>query len=68
MKFSIRDLMFVVVLVAMALGWWLDDVKLRNEIFQLEMRERLRYPDHTPPGLRLPLQPAREIPDKEPVD
>ena len=67
MKFSIRDLLLVTVIVALGLGWWLDDVSLRNEIFQLEMRERLRYSDQ-PDGLRSPLPPARNIPYKEPVD
>jgi hypothetical protein len=68
MKFTIRDLFLVTLIVAVLLGWWVHSSRLREEIFQLEFRERLRYPDHTPPGLRSPLPPARDIPDKEPVD
>ena len=46
MKFTIRDLFLVTLVVALALGWWLDRSHLASENRQLEMREQLRT---TPP-------------------
>ena len=48
MKSSIRDLMFVTMIVALALGWWLDRSYLAQENIRLEMREQLR---NSPPRL-----------------
>jgi hypothetical protein len=42
MKFSIRDLFLVTVIVALGLGWWLDRSHLAEENRHLEMREQLR--------------------------
>ena len=42
MKFSIRDLLLVTVIVALAVGWWLDRSYLAQENFRHEMQERLR--------------------------
>ena len=32
MRFSIRDLMFVTVIVALAVGWWVDRQRMREEV------------------------------------
>ena len=32
MKFSIRDLLLVTVIVALAVGWWVDHVQLKVEM------------------------------------
>ncbi len=40
MKFSIRDLLLVTVIVALALGWWLDRVRQPN---RAEAREQLHW-------------------------
>lgn len=42
MKFSLRDLFLVTVIVALALGWWVDRSHLAEENRHLEMREQLR--------------------------
>jgi hypothetical protein len=41
MKFSIRDLLLVTVIVALALGWWIDYRRKAAEIKRLE-REKNR--------------------------
>jgi hypothetical protein len=33
MKFSIRDLLLVTVIVTLATGWWLDRSRLQNAIY-----------------------------------
>ncbi|MCE9528452.1 MAG: hypothetical protein K8R36_20610 [Planctomycetales bacterium] len=35
MKFSIREIMLVTVIVALATGWWVDHLRLRKEIDQM---------------------------------
>ena len=61
MKFSIRDLLFVTVIVGLALGWWVDRSRLARENDRLEFRERLR---NTP---IIPSPANRETdPNKEP--
>ncbi len=42
MKFSIRDLLLVTVIVALAVGWWVDRDRLARDNDRLEFRERLR--------------------------
>lgn len=37
MKFSIRDLMFVTVIVALAVAWWMDRTKLVSTRHQLQI-------------------------------
>jgi hypothetical protein len=32
MKFSIRDLLLVTVIVALAVGWWVDRMRMREEV------------------------------------
>jgi hypothetical protein len=45
MKFSIRDLLWLTAVVALASGWWADRSSLRNEISKLEKEvEWLRDP------------------------
>ena len=39
MKFSIRDLVLTTVIVAVALGWWLDRSRLAKEVMRLEIFE-----------------------------
>ena len=41
MKFSIRDLLLVTVIVALAVGWWVDRSRLKTEL-QKGAIERLR--------------------------
>jgi len=36
MKFSLRDLLLVTVIVALAVAWWVDRAKLRARIHELE--------------------------------
>lgn len=36
MKFSIRDLMLVTIIVAVCTAWWLERTKLRSEVRQLK--------------------------------
>jgi|SoiMethySBSTD1v2_1073268.scaffolds.fasta_scaffold2764578_2 hypothetical protein len=58
MKFTIRDLLLVTAIVALAVGWWLDRSHLAQENRRLEMQEELRRnpllirePERTPePG------------------
>ena len=57
MKFSIRDLFLVTVIVALVLGWWVDRSQLRNELDQVLMDVRslwsaVRLNQDTPPDVR----------------
>ena len=49
MKFSIRDLLLVTVIVALAVGWWVDSSRLQVEL----RRERLSQLSRLNGGLRL---------------
>jgi hypothetical protein len=42
MRFSIRDLLLVTVIVALAVGWGVDRSRLAKENDRLEFREQLR--------------------------
>ena len=42
MKFSIRDLLFITFIVALAAGWWVDRWRLRAEVEKAE-EERFFY-------------------------
>jgi hypothetical protein len=42
MKFSIRDLMLVTVIVALAVAWWLDRSRLREQLEKLELLRVMR--------------------------
>lgn len=39
MKFSIRDLLLVTVIVALAMGWWVDRSKLMKQLIPLQILE-----------------------------
>jgi hypothetical protein len=41
MKFSIRDLFLVTLIVALAVGWWVDRSKLFSKVKRLRAKERL---------------------------
>jgi len=45
MKFSIRDLLLVTVIVALAVGWWVDRSSLRGEPDLQRVREDERIRD-----------------------
>jgi hypothetical protein len=53
MNFSIRDLFLVTMIVALAVGWWIDRSKLwdefRNEIARHRL-EALEWEIHPPPN------------------
>lgn len=38
MKFSIRDLLLVTVIVALAAGWWVDHWRLKRDLWQEQSR------------------------------
>jgi hypothetical protein len=42
MKFSIRDLLLLTVIVALAVGWWVDRAPLSAEIERLERLKRIQ--------------------------
>lgn len=66
MKFTIRDLALVTVIVALVLGWWVDRSKLLAEIERLSPKEITleslfsgsgsfpRLPDFSAPAPNLP--------------
>jgi len=68
MKFSIRDLLLVTVIVALAAGWWVDRSKLAERIHELEPKgfleilERYEYSGAFPPPTSL--APAPNPPKK----
>ena len=58
MKLAIRDLLLVTVIVALALGWWVDRSRLAGEIKQW------RYKDMEREAARWGLAPPRrELPN-----
>jgi hypothetical protein len=42
MKFSIRDLFLVTVIVALMLGWWADRIRLATSVEELKL-EKVRF-------------------------
>jgi hypothetical protein len=64
LEFSIRDLLLVTAIAALALGWSIDSSGLRQEIFRLEMRARIRT---APLVFRPANDPAEFDPTKEPL-
>jgi len=47
MKFSIRDLLLVTVIVAVCVAWWVDRSRLANEVNRLTPTELQLLPDGT---------------------
>jgi hypothetical protein len=60
MKFSIRDLFLVTLIVALAVGWWVDRSKLADEV------RRLRSPPVTEIGGPPPYWDFRPQADRNP--
>jgi hypothetical protein len=50
MKFTIRDLLLVTMIVALAVGWWLDRSRLTGEIRDYEIIEMPVPRGETGPG------------------
>ena len=48
MKFSIRDLLLVTVIVAVCVAWWLDRSKLADELSKSKPYPYPTYPKQTP--------------------
>ena len=48
MKFSIRDLLLLTVIVAVCVAWWLDRNKLANELSKSKLYPYPTYPKQTP--------------------
>ena len=46
MRFSLRDLLLVTVIVALALGWWVDHVR---QAYEIERAHRAFYLPPPPP-------------------
>ena len=59
-EFTIRDLLLVTVIVALALGWWVDRSKLAFRIELLEAQEKYG----TPEFMRKLLAPAPNQPNR----
>jgi hypothetical protein len=53
MKFSIRDLLLVTVIVALAVGWWVDQSRLTGEIRDFETIEMPNQRGVSGPGMPL---------------
>jgi hypothetical protein len=47
LKFTIRDLLLVTVIVALAVGWWADRSRLAEEVNRLKPAELHLSPDGT---------------------
>ena len=47
MKFSIRDLLWLTVVVALALGWWLDRSYLDQQVRALKAQEKMVMKAHS---------------------
>jgi hypothetical protein len=59
-KFTLRDLLWLMVVVGLALGWWLDHRALREEIFNLHVQTVMNFPGPEPkPEVRIQLLEER---------
>jgi hypothetical protein len=45
MKFSIRDVLLLTVIVALALGWWVDNKRIEKAVTKAESEQRLLQAD-----------------------
>jgi hypothetical protein len=75
MKFSIRDLMLVTVIVALGVAWWVDRSRLASKLVELEtetagLKSQLQsWPQvtlHNPPGMKWQLVPNSSAPAPNP--
>jgi hypothetical protein len=48
MKFSIRDLLWLTALAALAVAWWVDRRALTGRIDDLEQTIHVNFPIHVP--------------------
>ena len=64
-KFSIRDLLLLTVIVAMAVGWWVDHRRQASEIKRLYYEQEYKRVMHVPQPL---LQLAAPKPPKKKRD
>jgi hypothetical protein len=67
MKFSIRDLLLVTVIVALAVGWWADRSKLEAEVRDLSLRLQIQKP-YTVAPIPIPSAPPQIPPRNELAD
>ena len=65
MKFSIRDLFLVTVIVALALGWWLDRSRVNARLTkELEWRAKL-VPVDAAPGKNYWVEDNSDLPQSQ---
>ncbi len=55
-KFSIRDLLWAMIVLGLALGWLLDHRQSRDELLDVHLQALMNFPSPAPkPGLRIQL-------------
>jgi hypothetical protein len=44
-RFTIRDVLWLTIVVALALGWWVDSKRIENTVIRIEADQRERNAD-----------------------